>query len=79
MAETAATVATYVSVLEVIGCFAMGKTISSMWFLINTAQFLIYMGFWNVYLSPRCRISFTQLRTIALGEFMDRIDLSGLT
>ena len=46
MIQTATAVGITTSILEIILCFALNKTLQSMWILINTSQFLVFIGVW---------------------------------
>lgn len=77
MAETAAKVGGTFSVLEFLGLVSMGKTVTSMWLLINTLQFVVFLGLWQISTSDRLRVTLFETKRISLGEYMDDVDVGG--
>ena len=58
-------------------CFIAGKALHKMWPLINILQFYVYIGMWQVTYTMHCSVVFRELRRVALGEFMDDLEISG--
>lgn len=46
-----------------------------MWILILTLQFLVYMAIWQVNYSPLTQLVLYELRKIALGEYLDDLEI----
>ena len=76
MAQQASTAGGALSILEVIGCAFMGKTITSMWLFINTLQFIVFLGIWQISTSDRLRATQVEVKRISLGEYFDDIDIA---
>ena len=70
------TVVTVLALWQIVLFFALGKALKSMWPLLNTAQFIIYMSLWQVNYSDGLRVLFMTLRKIAFAEFMDDLAIS---
>jgi len=49
------------------------KVLSSMWTLILTLQFVLYIAVWQINFPQETRLVLFELRKVALGEFMDNI------
>lgn len=75
MAEKAATVGISISFWEIVMCFALSKALKSMWVLINTIQFFVYISIWKIQMPDMLRIVLKEIRRAALGEFFDDLDL----
>ena len=71
MASTAAVFGVGLSVWQIILCFILGKTLKSMWILINTVQFIVYMSLWQIGFEDLLRIFLKELKRIVLAEFFD--------
>ena len=71
MASNAAVIGVGLSIWQIIMCFVLGKAISSMWILINTVQFIVYMSLWQINYERVLRIFFRELKRIVLAEFFD--------
>lgn len=56
-------------------CFALGKVINSMWILILTVQFIVYMSLWQIEYTPLLTVFFKELKRIVLAEFFDDIPI----
>ena len=52
----------------------MGKALHSMWILINTLQFFVYISAWRIMYPSFTQMLLHQFKRIALGEFMDDLD-----
>ena len=75
MAATASSVGKGFSFLEIIALFGLGKTINSMWILLNALQFLVYIYMWNVRVSPICKVILVELKRITMGEYLDDLQI----
>ena len=71
MAGNAAVIGVGLSIWQIIMCFFLRKAISSMWILINTVQFIVYMSLWQINYEPVLRVFFRELKRIVLAEFFD--------
>ena len=54
---------------------AFKKVLFSMWILILTLQFFVYMATWQVRYPGTLHFLLYELKRIALGEFMDDLDI----
>lgn len=48
-----------------------------MWILILTLQFFVYMAQWQVRYPNTLQFLLYELKKVALGEFMDDLDVGG--
>ena len=71
----AATAGLAVSLWEIACIFAFQKVLFSMWVLILTAQFLVFIAIWSINFPRSARFILYELRKIALGEFLDDLEL----
>ena len=76
MAETAADVGVGISIWQVCVLMLLGKALKSLWIMINCLQFLVFISMWQVTYPTRVRISLSELKRIALGEFLDDFDMA---
>ena len=76
-AERAAQISLAVTVWEIIVIFAFKKVLFSMWVLILTLQFFVYISTWQVRFPSTLKFILYELKRMALGEFMDDLDLGG--
>ena len=76
-ADTATKVGLAVSIWEIVLLFFFKKTLFAMWVLILTLQFFVYMSMWQIRYSVTISFIFYQLKKIALGEFLDDLDICG--
>ena len=53
------------------------KVLFSMWMLILTLQFFVYMYTWQVRYPNTLQFILYELKRVALGEFMDDLDVGG--
>ena len=60
--------------IEIILLFVAKKLIFSMWVLIMTLQFFVFIARWQIKYPHRLRFLLYEFRRIALGEFMDDLD-----
>ena len=60
--------------IEVLLLFVAKKLIFSMWVLIMTLQFFVFIARWQIKYPHRLRFLLHEFRRIALGEFMDDLD-----
>ena len=74
-AETAAQISVAVTIWEIIIIMAFKKVLFSMWILILTLQFFVYMATWQVRYPGTLHFILYELKRIALGEFMDDLDI----
>ena len=56
--------------------FFFQKTLFSMWVLILTLQFFVFIAVWNIRYPNITRLVLFELRKISLGEFVDDLQLS---
>ena len=75
MVKTAAAVGITFSIWEIILCFVLNKSLHSMWILINTSQFLVFIGVWQIKFSIRTRAMLAEFKRIYLGEFIDDLKI----
>lgn len=75
-AKTAASVGVALSIWEIILLFFFQKTLFSMWILILTLQFFVFIAVWSIRYPSVIRFLLYELRKISLGEFMDDLELS---
>ena len=47
-----------------------------MWILINSAQFLVFVGLWQISQPAIVRIFFKELKRVMMGEFIDDLDIA---
>ena len=47
-----------------------------MWILINSAQFLVFVGLWQISQPAIVRIFFKELKRVVMGEFIDDLDIA---
>ena len=76
MQAKAAIVGASVAVWEIIMCFALGKALNQMWILLGIIQFYVYIGVWRLDLTNIMQIILKEFKRVALGEFMDDLDIS---
>ena len=76
-AEKAAQVSLVIALIEVMIIFVFKKVLFSMWVLILILQFFVYIAVWQVRYPKILTFIFFELKKIALGEFMDDIDIGG--
>ena len=72
--ETAAKIGIAATITEIVVLFAAKKLIFSMWVLILTLQFFVFIAVWQIRYPDRIRFLLHEFRRIALGEFLDDID-----
>lgn len=53
------------------------KVLFSMWILILTLQFFVYIALWQVRYPSTLHFIMYELKRIALGEFLDDFDIAG--
>ena len=70
-AKKAAQVSIVISLLELAIIFLFKKVLFSMWILILTLQFFVYMATWQIRYPKLIRFILFELKKIALGEFLD--------
>ena len=75
-AETAAKVSVVITILELLMVLLFKKVLFSMWILILTLQFFIYIGTWKIRYPNTLEFIIYELKRIALGEFMDDFDFA---
>ena len=56
-------------------CFAINKTINKLWILFNTAQFLVYIGMWQINYSRPIKVLFHEIKRIFLGEYIEDLEI----
>ena len=61
-------------ILELIVCFSLNKSLTSMWILVNTSQFLAFISMWLIQLPTYTRLMLNEFRRIYLGEFIDDLE-----
>ena len=76
-ASTAVQMGVAFSLWEIVLIILFKKVLFSMWILILTLQFFVYISLWQVRYPSTLHFIMYELKKIALGEFMDDIDLSG--
>lgn len=64
------------SIWEIVILFSLNKALFSMWILIHVLQFYVYMSMWMSQYPAETRFLLMELRKIALGEFMDDLEIS---
>jgi len=64
-----------VTIWEIVIIMAFKKVLFSMWVLILTLQFFVYMATWQVRYPGKLHFILYELKRIALGEFMDDLPL----
>ena len=47
-----------------------------MWILINSTQYLVYIGMWQINYSNRTSVLFKQIKRVFLGEYLDELEMS---
>ena len=78
MAESAQQLSIGLTILEVILILLFKKVLFSMWVLILTLQFFVYIYLWQVRFPSILHFFFYELRRMALGEFIDDLDIGGI-
>lgn len=63
------------SIIEVLLIFFAKQFIFSMWVLILTLQFFVFIAVWQINYPRRIKLLITEFRRMALGEFMDDLDI----
>jgi len=63
-----------VTIWEIVVIFLFKKFIFSMWVLILTLQFFVFIAKWQVKYPHRIKFMLHEFRRMALGEFMDDLD-----
>ena len=76
-AATAKSVGMGLAIWEIILLFFFKKTLFSMWILILTLQFFVYMATWNIRYPRVMKFLLHELRKISLGEFLDDLEIGG--
>lgn len=76
-AKTAAQISVVVSLWEIVVIFFFKKVLFSMWILILTLQFFVYISLWQVRYPSTLHFILYELKRMALGEFMDDVDIAG--
>ena len=74
MGKVVAGVGGAIAIWQIIMLFSLGKALKSMWILIDALQFLVYISMWTIAYPTLVRITLSELRSAALGEFFDGID-----
>ena len=46
-----------------------------MWILFNTAQFLVYIGMWQINYSRPIQVLFFEIKRIFLGEYIEDLEV----
>ena len=72
--ETAAKVGLTFTIIEVALLFIAKKLIFSMWVLILTLQFFVFIALWQIKYPHKVKFMIVEFRRMALGEFMDDFD-----
>ena len=75
MAQKAATIGVAIGMWEIALILLFKKVLFSMWILILTLQFFVYMATWQVRYPGTLHFLLYELKRIALGEFMDDLDI----
>lgn len=75
MVEAAANVGIGLSIWQIIICLVLNKVINSMWILINAAQFLVYIGMWQINYSTRIGVLVKEIKRIFLGEYLEDLEI----
>ena len=63
------------SIIEVLLIFFAKQFIFSMWVLILTLQFFVFIAVWQITYPRKIKLLITEFRRMALGEFMDDLDI----
>ena len=72
--ETAAKVGVSVTLIEIILIFSAKNIIFSMWTLVLTLQFFVFIAKWQISYPHRVRFILHEFRRMVLGEFLDDFD-----
>ena len=75
MAETAVKIGVAVGIWEIIIIILFKQVLFSMWVLILTLQFYVYIGTWQIRYPWMLTFLLRELKRIALGEFVDDLEL----
>ena len=75
MKKAAAVVGVGLSIWIIILCFAINKSISKMWILFNSTQFLVYIGMWQINYSSSIKTLFKETKRVYLGEYLDDLEI----
>ena len=67
-----------VSIWQLVIIVLFKKVLFSMWVLILTLQFFVFMSMWQVRYPHTLTFLLSELKRIALGEFMDDFDVMGI-
>ena len=85
-AEMGASIESAMAVTQAFGSFTstgslvvnivLGASLSKLWKMINTLQFVVFFTDWNnLYAPPNAMIAIDTFKVIALGEFMPKEDI----
>ena len=77
-AGKAAQISIGITILEIVIILMFKKVLFSMWVLILTLQFFVYISLWQVRYPSILHFLLYELKRVALGEFMDDLDLGGI-
>ena len=75
MEATAASVGIAMSIWEIVLIFAFKKVLFSMFVLILSLQFLVYISFWNVMYPINTHFVLHELKRIAIGELFEGLEI----
>ena len=63
------------SILELVICLSISKSLNSMWPLINTIQFVVFIAMWKIKYPNNLRFIMHELKRISMGEFLDGLPI----
>jgi len=75
LAATVAGASLLVTFAEFCILLVFNKVLSSMWTLVLTLQFLLFIAIWNINYPETTLLVLFELRKVALGEFIDDVPL----
>ena len=73
--DNVAKIGVSITLIEFIVCLFLSKSLFSMWALINTLQFMIYIGKWMIVYPDVIDIVLSELSRITQNEFVDDYDI----
>ena len=63
------------SILEIVICTVMNKSLHTVWILVDTLQFFAFLSTWQIPYEPITKNILRELRRVVLGEYMDDLDI----
>ena len=73
--QTAVKVGGALAIWQIMVLLVANKLLKKVWLLINCLQFFVYIAIWQINYPKIIKLLVTELRRLALGEFMDDLEI----